>query len=131
MLPSWVMPPMLIILCNKCCLLAYYVHCLGHLKDVYWVLGSALPVLLADANLLLDVAALIMHPPWDLHMLVHVDGFSAPHAHALQWCPRVRGCEVRQRHPVPSSGPCRAKALSVMTHYFIKVARTMRDLSWR
>ena len=75
------------------------------------MLGSVFPALLTDADLLLDVAASIMHPLWDLHVLMHVDGFPAPHAYALQWCPHVRGCEVHQHHPVPSSGPCGAKAL--------------------
>jgi len=43
-----------------------------------------------DVDLSLDVTALIMHLPRDLHVLVHVDGIPAPHAHAPQWCPRVR-----------------------------------------
>jgi hypothetical protein len=75
----------------------HHVYRLDRLKDVYWVLSGVLPVLLADADLSLDVATSIMYPPWDLHVLVHVDGVPAPRAHAPQQCPRVRGCEVRQR----------------------------------
>jgi hypothetical protein len=33
-------------LCNKCCLPAYHAYCLNRLKDVYWALHNALPVLL-------------------------------------------------------------------------------------
>lgn len=88
------------VLCNKRCSLAYYTHHLNCLKDVYWVLNSVLAALLVDAdvhaclslhkvdflheynmsimdfrgNFLaeLDVTVLIMHPLWDLHVLVHV-----------------------------------------------------------
>jgi hypothetical protein len=34
------------ILCNKCCLPAYHAYCLNRLKDAYWALDNALPVLL-------------------------------------------------------------------------------------
>jgi len=85
------------VLCNKC---AYYAHRLDRHKDAYWALNNVLPALLADANLRthlsphevdflheydmsimdfhgnfsaeLAVTASIMHPPWDLHVLVHL-----------------------------------------------------------
>jgi len=89
------------VLRNKRCLLAYHAHRLDRLKDTYWALGGALPALLADAADLrarmsphevdflreynasvmdfrgdfsaeLDIAALITHPPRDLHALVRV-----------------------------------------------------------
>ncbi|KAI0266230.1 hypothetical protein BC834DRAFT_876083 [Gloeopeniophorella convolvens] len=77
------------VLRNKRCLLAYHLHRLDRLKDMYWALGGALPALLADGDLRarlsphevdflreyntsLDIAASVTHPPRDLHALVRV-----------------------------------------------------------
>ncbi|KAI0309348.1 GINS complex Psf1 component [Amylostereum chailletii] len=85
---------------NKRCLLAYHNHRLERLKDMYWAVGGALPHILSNADVRsrlsphevdflreynaaimdfrsdftaeLDIAASIIHPPKDLHVLVRV-----------------------------------------------------------
>lgn len=85
---------------NKRCLLAYHLHRVDRLRDMYWAAGGALPHLLTNPDIRsklsphevdylrqyntsvmefrsefsneLDITASITHPPRDLHVLVHV-----------------------------------------------------------
>lgn len=97
-------PPLLIIqtaiLRNKRCLLAYHMHRVDRLRDMYWAVGGALPHLLSNQDLRnklsphevdylrqyhasvmefrsefsqeLDIMASIAQPPKDIHVLVKV-----------------------------------------------------------
>lgn len=98
-------PPALLIiqtaiLRNKRCLLAYHMHRVDRLRDMYWAVGGALPHLLSNQDLRgklsphevdflrqynssvmefrsefsqeLDIMASITHPPKDIHVLVKV-----------------------------------------------------------
>ena len=88
------------ILRNKRCLLAYHMHRLDRLRDMYWAVGGALPHLLSNPDIRsklsphevdflreysasvmdyragfsneLDITASITQPPKDLHVLVRV-----------------------------------------------------------
>ncbi|KAF8624634.1 hypothetical protein AX15_005788 [Amanita polypyramis BW_CC] len=88
------------ILRNKRCLLAYHMHRVDKLRDMYWAVGGALPHLLSNQDLRsklsphevdylrqynasvmefrsefsqeLDIMASITHPPKDIHVLVKV-----------------------------------------------------------